>query len=64
ADMTFSPFFSTPLTTISMPIDQIGKESMQILMKQIESPGRHLARVKTLSGHFIVRKSTHKAFGS
>mgnify|MGYP000845341296 FL=1 len=64
ADMTFSPFFSTALTTISMPIDQIGKESMQILMKQIATPTRHLARVKTLSGHFIVRKSTHKAFGS
>jgi DNA-binding LacI/PurR family transcriptional regulator len=64
ADMTFSPFFSTPLTSVSMPIEQIGIESLHILFKQIAQPHRHLSKVKKLSGQFSIRNSTLKAYGS
>jgi len=64
ADMTFAPYFPTPLTTISMPIEQIGKHSIQILLKQMNSPEKPLNKKISLPGKFIIRKSTHKPFGS
>ncbi len=64
ADMTFAPYFSTPLTTVSMPIEQIGAQAIQLLLKQINSPGQHPYEKISLSGNFILRDSTHKPLGS
>ncbi len=63
-DMKFAPFFSSPLTAVSRPIDQIGSRALQLLLKQMESPVEHKCEKIVLQSKLVVRKSTHKPIGS
>jgi LacI family transcriptional regulator len=64
ADMRYAPYFSAPLTTISMPIEQIGKQALDLLLRQINFPDVHQYEKIVLSSKFVIRKSTHKPMGS
>jgi len=63
-DLKYAPFFASPLTTVSRPVDQIGKRALQLLLRQIESPTEIKCEKVVLQSKFIVRESTHKPIGS
>ncbi len=48
-------FFYSPLTYISQPIDEMAKESVRVLIDQINSPGK-IVQVK-LKHQFVIRQS-------
>jgi LacI family transcriptional regulator len=57
-DILFSNFYPIPLTTIRVPMHQLGYKAAEILIRNIESP-RLLPPVEImLDAEFIIRKST------
>lgn len=49
-----------PLTSVSQPAFEIGKEAAMILMEQIESPLKFIPRTITLNGELNIRASSLK----
>ncbi len=63
-DLKYAPYFASPLTTVSRPVDQIGKRALQLLLRQMDSPAEQKCEKIVLQSKFIIRKSTHKPIGS
>ena len=59
-DDTYSAFVAPPLTTVRMPMEELGRVAVQMALNQIESDNdaHSQPRVVQLATQFIVRNST------
>ena len=60
-DNTLSSHLTPPLTTVGLPIFEIGQEAVRIIHNHLEAGERQLPTVLTLTAHLITRESTRKA---
>jgi LacI family transcriptional regulator len=56
-DMKFSSFLMVPLTTVSQPMEDLGKTAVQLLFDELKSNGKHVPRNIILNTKLIIRKS-------
>ncbi|MFZ1290244.1 MAG: LacI family DNA-binding transcriptional regulator [Melioribacteraceae bacterium] len=59
-DSLYSPFLSTPLTTITHFRQKIGEKAFKLLLKQIESNKQNSPKTICVDTKFEIRKSTAK----
>ncbi|MBZ0301650.1 MAG: substrate-binding domain-containing protein, partial [Anaerolineae bacterium] len=59
-DDTYSPFVAPPLTTVRMPMEELGRAAVQITLEQLEDPSDcpSQPRIIKLVTQLIVRNST------
>ena len=64
-DDTYSAFVAPPLTTVRMPMEELGRVAVQMALEQIESDNDAQSQPHTveLATQFIIRKSTGPALG-
>ena len=55
-NLSFTPYFTPPLTTMSVPIFDIGRRAATLLIESLKSPGREPQRV-LLPGNLVERDS-------
>ncbi len=59
-DLPFSSYFSPSLTTIHVPIYELGKRGAQLLIKRLEKPSRK-SNTEVLNVQLVIRHSTCQA---
>lgn len=59
-DMRFVDQLVPPLTTVHVPHHRLGTEAAQLLLEQLDRPGRpdRAAKIVSLPLHLVVRGST------
>ncbi|MEV0198611.1 LacI family DNA-binding transcriptional regulator [Nonomuraea sp. NPDC050691] len=57
-DIPESEFFSPPLTTIRQDFDAVGRNSIEVLLRQIEGEGSHACERLVVPPSFVARAST------
>ncbi|NUW43110.1 LacI family DNA-binding transcriptional regulator [Nonomuraea rhodomycinica] len=60
-DIPESEFFSPPLTTIRQDFDAVGRNSIEVLLRQIEGEGPRACERLVVPPSFVVRASTARA---
>ncbi len=60
SDNVISQYLSTPLTTISHPLEEMGKRAFQLLFQNINTEVRNSYTKITVCTNFIIRESTGK----
>jgi DNA-binding LacI/PurR family transcriptional regulator len=61
-DLPIAGTMHPPLSSIRQPIEQMGRESANLILRQIADPGGLASRL-ILSGALIVRESTDEDAG-
>ncbi|HET7580257.1 MAG TPA: substrate-binding domain-containing protein [Bacillales bacterium] len=57
-DVSFADIYSPPLTTISQPTFQIGKEAAALLLEKIKNPGlKRETEIHRFKGELVIRES-------
>ena len=59
-DGFYSPYLSTPLTTITHYRQKIGEKAFKLLLKQIETNKQNNPKIVCVDTKFEIRKSTAK----
>ncbi|MCA9731141.1 LacI family DNA-binding transcriptional regulator [candidate division KSB1 bacterium] len=59
-DIEFARYWSPPLTTISTPVDELGRIAADILIRSIESPHALPAEKKILQADLVIRESSKR----
>ena len=59
-DIPESEFFSPPLTTMRQDFGAVGRHSIEVLLRQIESQGPHESRRFVVPPSFVLRASTSR----
>ena len=61
-DIPEAAYFTPPLTTIRQDLDEMGRRSLHVLLKEIEAGVRSTTRI-SLSPELVVRGTTARARG-
>ena len=57
-DNLLAPFLICPLTTVTHPLDEMGKKAFQLLLKSINTKGSYPFKTITVESTFNIREST------